>query len=92
MGSDDDDELAELRAARAARTGQTTLVGQQLCRSATSALRPQQLCMTRSVSARVASTLQSDLKRRAGAAEGAGVFERCVQKSDSSRLVLAVPQ
>jgi hypothetical protein len=26
MGSDDEDELAELRAARAARTGQTTLV------------------------------------------------------------------
>lgn len=30
MGSDDEDELAELRAARAARTGQTTLVSRGL--------------------------------------------------------------
>jgi hypothetical protein len=69
---DDDDELAELRAARAARTGQATLVSKKkFTRNATASLVHFTDCVLLSI-----QTELREQQRRAAAAHQGAYFER----------------
>jgi len=81
MASDDEDELAALRAARAARTGQATLVNSVAAAAWTK--REKHPRLAGSMPNYFDDFVQSDLRRRAGTAEDTAAVARWAEQTSS---------